>query len=101
MSRSLKKGPYVDEKLFHKVEKMQSTGRRTPIKTWRRACTIVPEFVGITFQVHNGKSFTDVFVTEDMVGHKLGEFSHTRIFRGHTNKKEGIEGGEGAVAEGG
>ncbi len=94
MSRSLKKGPFVDEKLFRKVEKMQSSGRRAPIKTWRRTCTIVPEFVGITFQVHNGRSFTDVFVTEDMVGHKLGEFSHTRIFRGHTNKKEGIEGGD-------
>lgn len=97
MSRSLKKGPFVDEKLFRKVEKMQESGRRAPIKTWRRSCTIVPEFVGITFQVHNGKGFTDVFVTEDMVGHKLGEFSHTRIFRGHTNKKEGIEGGDKAA----
>ncbi|MFO0894053.1 MAG: 30S ribosomal protein S19 [Phycisphaerales bacterium] len=94
MSRSTKKGPYVDEKLYRKVEKMNSGTRRSPIKTWRRACTIVPEFVGVTFQVHNGRNFIDVFVTEDMVGHKLGEFSHTRIFRGHTNKKEGIEGGE-------
>ncbi|MBX3355569.1 MAG: 30S ribosomal protein S19 [Phycisphaeraceae bacterium] len=93
MSRSLKKGPFVDEKLFRKAEAMQSATRRTPIKTWRRACTIVPEFVGITFQVHNGKNFIDVFVTEDMVGHKLGEFAPTRVFRGHTNKKEGIEGG--------
>jgi len=65
--------------------------RGDPIKTWARACTIVPEFVGFTFQVHNGRHFLDVFVTEDMVGHKLGEFSFTRMFRGHTNKKEGIK----------
>lgn len=94
MSRSSKKGPFVDERLYRKVEKMQSSGRRQPLKTWRRSCTIVPEFVGITFQVHNGKGFQDVFVTEDMVGHKLGEFSITRLFKGHTNKKEGIDGGE-------
>ena len=93
MSRSLKKGPYVDEKLYRKVEKMDASSRRTPIKTWARACTIVPEFVGHTFQVHNGRAFIDVFVTEDMVGHKLGEFALTRTFRGHTNKKEGIKGG--------
>ncbi len=91
MSRSLKKGPYVDEKLYLKVEKMEASGDRSPIKTWARACTIVPEFVGHTFQVHNGRVFNDVFVTEDMVGHKLGEFSNTRTFRGHTNKKEGIK----------
>ena len=90
MSRSLKKGPYVDEKLFRKVELQTQQNQRKPIKTWRRACTIVPEFVGHTFQVHNGRIFHDVFVTEDMVGHKLGEFSPTRMFRGHTNKKEGI-----------
>ena len=65
-----------------------------PIKTWARRCTIVPEFVGHTFQVHNGRAFIDVFVTEDMVGHKLGEFSLTRTFRGHTNKKEGIKSGK-------
>jgi len=94
MSRSSKKGPFVDERLYRKVEKMQSGGRRAPLKTWRRACTIVPEFVGITFQVHNGKGFHDVFVTEDMVGHKLGEFATTRHFKGHTNKKEGIDGGD-------
>ncbi len=93
MARSLKKGPYVDEKLFHKVEKLRQMNRREPIKTWRRACTIVPEFVGTTFKVHNGRMFMDVFVTEDMVGHKLGEFSPTRTFRGHTNKKEGIKAG--------
>jgi small subunit ribosomal protein S19 len=91
MGRSLKKGPYVDEKLYRKVEIQQQTGRREPIKTWARRCTIVPEFVGYTFKVHNGRTFIDVFVTEDMVGHKLGEFSITRTFRGHTNKKEGIK----------
>lgn len=90
MARSLKKGPFVDEKLYHKVEMMNQQSRRKPIKTWSRACTIVPEFVGHTFQVHNGRAFLDVFITEDMVGHKLGEFSQTRLFRGHTNKKEGI-----------
>lgn len=90
MSRSLKKGPFVDEKLYRKVERMNESGNRRPIKTWARACTIVPEFVGHTFQVHNGRIFNDVFCTEDMVGHKLGEFSLTRMFRGHTNKKEGI-----------
>jgi len=90
MSRSLKKGPFVDEKLYHKVMQQQESGARRPIRTWARACTIVPEFVGVTFQVHNGRTFNDVFVTEDMVGHKLGEFSATRTFRGHTNKKEGI-----------
>ena len=93
MGRSLKKGPFVDEKLYRKVEKMEADGRRDPVKTWARACTIVPEFVGHTFQVHNGRHFIEVFVTEDMVGHKLGEFSITRTFRGHTNKKEGIKAG--------
>jgi small subunit ribosomal protein S19 len=93
MGRSLKKGPYVDEKLYRKVEGQNEAGRRQPMKTWARACTIVPEFVGHTFQVHNGRVFMDVFVTEDMVGHKLGEFALTRTFRGHTNKKEGIKSG--------
>jgi len=97
MGRSLKKGPYVDEKLYLKVEKLNATRKREAIKTWARRCTIVPEFVGHTFKVHNGRQFNDVFVTEDMVGHKLGEFSHTRTFRGHTNKKEGIESGEKAA----
>ena len=91
MSRSLKKGPFVNEKLYRKVEAMASSSSKAPIKTWARACTIVPEFVGFTFQVHNGQRFNEVFITEDMVGHKLGEFSATRIFRGHTNKKEGIK----------
>ena len=93
MARSLKKGPFVDEKLYRKVEKMNEGSKREPIKTWARACTIVPEFVGHTFKVHNGRIFNDVFVTEDMVGHKLGEVSITRTFRGHTNKKEGVKSG--------
>ena len=90
MGRSLKKGPYVDERLYRKVEMLNESGKRSPLKTWARSCTIVPEFVGHTFQVHNGRAFLDVYVTEDMVGHKLGEFSISRTFRGHTNKKEGI-----------
>ncbi|MBX3352247.1 MAG: 30S ribosomal protein S19 [Phycisphaeraceae bacterium] len=93
MARSLKKGPHVVESVYRKVEKLAAQNRREPIKTWARACTIVPEFVGYTFKVHNGRAFLDVFVTEDMVGHKLGEFSPTRTFRGHTNKKEGIKSG--------
>ncbi len=84
MARSLKKGPFVNEKLYRKVEKLNQMGRKEPIKTWARSCTIVPEFVGHTFLVHNGKVFHSVFVTEDMVGHKLGEFSATRVFRAHT-----------------
>jgi small subunit ribosomal protein S19 len=84
MTRSAKKGPYVDEKLYRKVEKANESGNRDPIQTWARACTIVPEFIGFTFMVHNGKVFHKVFVTEDMVGHKLGEFSPTRMFRGHS-----------------
>jgi small subunit ribosomal protein S19 len=86
MSRSLKKGPFVNPKVFQKVERLMSMGSKDPIKTWARACTIVPEFVGYTFMVHNGKTFVKVFVTEDMVGHKLGEFSPTRTFRGHGGK---------------
>ena len=93
MSRSSKKGPFVDERLYTKVMKQQESGSRQPIKTWARACTIVPEFVGTTFQIHNGRNFVELFVTEDMVGHKLGEFALTRTFRGHTNKKEGIRSG--------
>lgn len=84
MPRSLKKGPYVEERLYRKVEKLNQMNRKEAIKTWSRATTIVPEFVGHTFQVHNGKVFNPVFITEDMVGHKLGEFSPTRSFRGHT-----------------
>ena len=83
MTRSAKKGPYVDEKLYKRVVTAKESASREPIKTWARSCTIVPEFVGETFMVHNGKMFHRVLVTEDMVGHKLGEFSPTRIFRGH------------------
>ncbi len=86
MSRSLKKGPFVDYKLFAKIEKLDQQGKKEPVKTWARACTIVPEFVGHTFLVHNGKAFLKVLVTEEMVGHKLGEFSLTRVFRGHGGK---------------
>jgi len=85
MGRSLKKGPYVDIKLFRKVERLGA--RKEPIKTWARACTIVPEFVGHTFLVHNGRTHLKVFVTEDMVGHKLGEFSPTRTFKTHSGRK--------------
>ncbi len=84
MSRSLKKGPFVNEKLYRKVEAMTSASKKTPIKTWSRACTIVPEFVGFTFSIHNGRKFNDVLITEDMVGHKVGEFAVTRTFRGHS-----------------
>ncbi|GIW78430.1 MAG: 30S ribosomal protein S19 [Gemmatales bacterium] len=87
MGRSVKKGPYVDMKLLAKVEKQEQTKKREPIKTWSRDCTIVPDFVGHTFLVHNGKQFIKVFITEDMVGHKLGEFSPTRIFKGHSGGK--------------
>jgi small subunit ribosomal protein S19 len=86
MSRSTKKGPFVDAKLYSKVQRQIEGGAREPIKTWARACTIVPEFVGTTFLVHNGKLHIKVFVTEDMVGHKLGEFAPTRTFRGHGGK---------------
>jgi small subunit ribosomal protein S19 len=87
MGRSLKKGPYVDEKLLRKIEKMDASGEHRPIKTWARASTISPEFIGHTFEVHNGKIFTRVYVTEEMVGHKLGEFSPTRTFRGHAGSR--------------
>jgi small subunit ribosomal protein S19 len=87
VSRSLKKGPYVDEKLLRKVLRQKDMGGHEPIQTWARACTIIPDFVGHTFMVHNGRSFDKVFVTEDMVGHKLGEFALTRTFRGHAGRK--------------
>lgn len=93
MSRSTAKGPYIDAKVQKKVDAQLASGKRTPITTWARSCTVTPEFVGFTFMVHNGKQHVKVFVTEDMVGHKLGEFAPTRIFRGHTNKKEGARPG--------
>lgn len=83
MARSNKKGPYIDPRVLAKINKQKAGGDRTPIKTWARACEISPEFVGHTFAVHNGRVFTEVFVTEAMVGHRLGEFSPTRTFRGH------------------
>ena len=83
MTRSLKKGPFIDHHLAAKVEKASATKDKKPIKTWSRRSTIVPDFVGHTFLVHNGKVFNSVFVTENMVGHKLGEFSPTRIFKKH------------------
>jgi small subunit ribosomal protein S19 len=86
MGRSLKKGPFVDEKLLKKVESLNSTSSRSPIKTWSRRSTIVPEFIGHTFLVHNGRAHLNVYVTEDMVGHKLGEFAPSRTFRGHGAK---------------
>jgi small subunit ribosomal protein S19 len=87
MSRSIRKGPYVDGKLMKKVLQQKAGGLHQPIKTWRRACTIVPEFVGMTFLVHNGKTFVRTYVTENMVGHRLGEFAPTRMFRGHAGRK--------------
>lgn len=83
MSRSSKKGPYIDPKLLKKVMAQKAAGENKPIKTWSRACVIAPEFVGHTFMVHQGKNFIEVFVSEMMVGHNLGEFSPTRTFRGH------------------
>lgn len=83
MSRSTKKGPYVDHNLIEKVDKMKVSGDKKPIKTWARKSDISPDFVGYTFAVHNGKKFIPVYVTEQMVGHKLGEFSPTRYFKGH------------------
>ncbi len=88
MGRSLKKGPFIDEPLQKKVEKMNQSNKREVIKTWSRRSTIIPDMVGHTIAVHNGKKFIPVFVTENMVGHKLGEFSPTRQFRGHSSKAE-------------
>jgi small subunit ribosomal protein S19 len=87
MSRSLKKGPYIDPKVVAKVAKAKSAGVREPIKTWSRRSTIAPDFVNMSFLVHNGRTFIKVFVTEDMVGHKLGEFAPTRSFRGHPGNR--------------
>jgi small subunit ribosomal protein S19 len=86
MSRSIKKGPFVSEKLMKKVTALNKKGSKEPIQTWSRASLILPDFVGFTFMVHNGRTFLKVYVTEDMVGHRLGEFSPTRTFRGHSKK---------------
>jgi small subunit ribosomal protein S19 len=83
MARSLKKGPYVDMKLLEKIDKLNDANQKKPIKTWARRSTVTPDFVGHTFNIHNGKTFIPVFVTENMVGHKLGEFAPTRIFKKH------------------
>lgn len=87
MSRSSKKGAFVEESLMKKVEQMNASDKKKPIKTWSRKSTIFPEFLGNTFEVHNGKQFIKVFVTEDMIGHKLGEFAPTRSFKNHTEAK--------------
>jgi small subunit ribosomal protein S19 len=99
MSRSLKKGPHVDQRLLAKVEKLG--GKKSPLRTWARDCMIVPEFVGHTFEVHNGRMFMKVFVTEDMVGHKLGEFAPTRVFKGHGGGKKAAAAAAAAPAAGG
>jgi len=88
MARSLKKGPYIDQRLDKKVEAMTTAGKKSVIKTWSRRSMISPDFIGFTFAVHNGNKFIPVYVTENMVGHKLGEFSPTRTFKGHINKKD-------------
>jgi len=87
MSRSVRKGPYVDAKLMKKVQRQKAESGHEPIRTWARACMIVPEFVGHAFLVHNGNKFLRVYVTENMVGHRLGEFSPTRTFRGHSGRR--------------
>ena len=88
MARSIKKGPFVDLHLVEKVRKVITTNDKKPIKTWSRRSTILPDFIGLTFSVHNGRQHIPVFVTENMVGHKLGEFSHTRTFKGHSGDRK-------------
>ncbi|OPL16534.1 MAG: 30S ribosomal protein S19 [delta proteobacterium MLS_D] len=88
MARSIKKGPYIEERLLQKVRKAEASGSRTVLKTWSRRSTIVPELLGHTFAVHNGKKFIPVYVTENMVGHKLGEFAPTRTFYGHAGDRK-------------
>ena len=88
MGRSLKKGPYVDEKLLRRVNQMRAMGDKKVIKTWSRRSTVTPEMVGFTFAVHNGKKFLPIYITENMVGHKLGEFAPTRFFRAHAGREK-------------
>ncbi len=88
MGRSIKKGPYVDQRLLNKVDNMNTAGKKSVIKTWSRRSTISPDFIGHTVAVHNGNKFIPVYVTENMVGHKLGEFAGTRTFRGHSGNKK-------------
>ena len=92
MARSVWKGPYFDITLFKKVKKSKEENSKSPIKTWSRRSTVIPDFVGVTISVYNGKSFIPVYVTEDMVGHKLGEFSPTRVFKGHPGDKKAVQG---------
>ena len=87
MARSIKKGPFIQEALLKRVQQMNAKNEKKVVKTWSRASTVIPEFVGHTFAVHNGNKFIPVYVTENMVGHKLGEFSPTRLFRGHAGQK--------------
>ncbi|WP_185870879.1 30S ribosomal protein S19 [Blattabacterium cuenoti] len=91
MPRSLKKGPYVSQKLYKKVLKNIESKKKIVIKTWSRTSTILPDFVGHTFSIHNGKQFINVYITENMIGHKLGEFAPTRIFKGHSGSKNKIK----------
>ncbi len=99
MGRSVAKGPFVDEPLLRKVQIAQQTHDRKPIKTWSRRSTVTPDFIGLNFLVHNGRAFTPVYVSENMVGHKLGEFSPTRIFRKHGGVKKAVTGHVGTVAK--
>ncbi|SRR5581483_7580479 len=97
MGRSLRKGPFVDHHLMDKVTKQNLSGKKNPIKTWSRRSMILPDMVGHTFEVHNGRKFISVFVSENMVGHRLGEFSPTRLFKGHGSKKVAEAGGSAAA----
>jgi small subunit ribosomal protein S19 len=99
MARSIRKGPFVDHHLVKKVETAQKTNDKRPIKTWSRRSTILPDFVGLTIAVHNGKQHVPVYITENMVGHKLGEFSHTRIFKGHSKAGSAQAGAAAAAAD--
>ncbi|MEK7842623.1 MAG: 30S ribosomal protein S19 [Pseudomonadota bacterium] len=92
MARSVKKGPFVDLHLMTKVETARATNDKRPIKTWSRRSTVLPDFIGLTIAIHNGKQHVPVYVTENMVGHKLGEFSHTRTFKGHSGDKKAAAG---------
>ncbi len=100
MSRSIKKGPFIEPKLMKKVEEVKRTNARTVIRTWSRASTILPEMVGLTIGVHDGRRHVPIFVSENMVGHKLGEFALTRHFRGHTTKSEKASQQRGAASAG-
>jgi len=91
MSRSIKKGPYLDKKLVKKMEEAKRVGNKKIVQTWSRSCTIIPDFVGQSIGVHNGMKFISVYITESMVGHKLGEFSHTRTFRVHSGQRAKVE----------